>query len=188
MMRKLLQTTAIVGAVLALPLQASALTVTGFMANPVGPLFDGSTEQSNASAVAFEDYGNLTGSLTAGENLTLDFTTTVNPFLDALSGGGFSNTIDLAYQINSGPSVDIPVTQNNNTGSAFFSGISLMQDDVISFFISGTAGRSGNDVDFNIVATGTGPGPSEIPLPPTMIMGLSALAGVGLLKLRRKKV
>ncbi|HKK30176.1 MAG TPA: hypothetical protein VKA18_07270 [Alphaproteobacteria bacterium] len=167
----------IVGAVALLPFNASALVMTGFFSGPAPSLTIGDSAQGNVSAMPFEPFGGVSGSIVAAENLSLRVTSTVNPFLDALSGSGFSNSIDLNYQINSGPLVNIPITQTNMTGSSVIAGLNLAQNDQVTFFIEGNAGRFGNDVDVNA---------SAIPLPPGVILSLSALAGFAFL-MRRKK-
>jgi hypothetical protein len=177
-MLKLLRIAAFIGAASFVPSQASAVVVTGFALSTPTMIFAGDTAQANATASPFEDYLGTSGSLRAGQDLLLFLTATINPYLNAVSTGGVANSISLDYQVNAGPLVNLAVTQTNQTGSAFVPSLSLNQDDIITFFVTGTAGPSGNDVDFNVTA-------SAIPVPPAALLGLTAIAGSYLMMRRR---
>lgn len=164
----------------AFPMNASALVLTGFLAGPVAPLNAGDILQANAVADPFENFNNVSGSFTAAENLHAIVTTTMNPFLTAIGGNGLSNSIVIDYQINSGALFGVPLTQTNMTGSGFIPPLTLNAGDQVTFFINGLAGRSGNDVDFNVST-------SAIPLPPALAFLLTGLAGFAFVSSRRNK-
>ena len=160
------------------PLSASTVTFSGFLNAPASIGAD-SFAQGGAIATADEDFGTTFGTLTATEDLFAHITATINPFLTAISGGSFSNSIALSYQVNSGAAFDIPLTQTNGTGSGAVPSIFLAENDVLSLFISGLAGRSGNDANFNVVTVGS------VPIPAGGALLLTGLAG--LIGMRRRR-
>lgn len=179
MILRIIRNAVVFGAVALAPLSASAVVSSGMFASSPTALNIGSIATGNAIADPFEDYGKLTATLTATEDLFASVTITINPYLTS-SGGGFANSIFIDYQIDSGPLMNIPITQTNMTGSALVQNILLNQAQNLIFSVSGIAGPSGNDVDFNVTT-------SAIPVPPSIAMLLPALAGVGFLVRKGRK-
>jgi len=155
---------------------AHAVSVTPFAT----PLSAGDSTFGNATAVAFEDFGSTALSFTAATDLAAQVSATVNPFMTNVSGAP-ANSIALSYSVNGGAVVALPLTTipvgPGNIGGAGMS-IVLAAGDVLSYFISGVAGQSGNQVTF---AVETAP----VPVPAALLFGLSGMAAFG--AMRRKK-
>lgn len=157
---------------------AYAVTVTPFAT----PLSAGDNTFGNATAVAFEDFNMTSLSFTAADMLSANISATINPFLADLSGTA-TNSIDLSYGINGGAIVGLPISVVDvGVGSVGAAGTQLSLDagDTVSIFVSGSAGRSGNQVTFAIETS-----PAAIPVPAAGLMLLTALGGAA--ALRRKK-
>lgn len=157
---------------------AAAVTVTPFAT----PLTAGDAAFGNAVAVPFEDFGMTALSFAADGPLRAMISATINPFL--ISPGGMpSNSIDLAFAVNGGVASPLPVTQvpTPPSGSVGAAGVALdlLDGDVVSFFITGVAGMSGNQVTFAIETL-------PVPVPAVLPLMASALLGLGLMSRRRK--
>ncbi|MEM8754249.1 MAG: hypothetical protein AAGF90_14835 [Pseudomonadota bacterium] len=165
--------------VLAAPSTSFAVTTGGFF-DGGGALSGPGFANGSAMAGANEDFGGLMGSLTIGNNLKTTVTATINPF--QTDGSAALNTIELAFQINDDPFVEMEITPTNGTGSSIIEDLILKAGDILTFRILGVAGAAGNQVTFSAAAT-----PHVVPLPGTLALLVSALAGVGVLSLKRRE-
>ncbi len=137
--------------------------------------------QGSVVATPHEDFDDATGAFSAASFLYADVTSTINPYLDKLSGPGLSNSIVLHDRINAGPLINMPITKVNNTGSGFMPQLTLHNGDLVRLSVSGLAGRSGNETTFNVVAT------SSIPVPPAMALLATGIAGFAYVGRRRHR-
>jgi len=155
---------------------AYAVTTTPFAT----PLTAGDNTLGNATAIAFEDFGLTTLSLTADGDLKANVTATVNPFMTNASGAP-ANSIALAYSVNGGALTSLALAAISvppgSIGAAGMS-INLADGDTLSYFISGVAGQSGNQVTFAVET-------AVVPAPAALLFGLSGMVALG--ALRRKK-
>jgi len=153
---------------------AHAVTATPFDT----PLSAGDSTFGNVTASAFEDFGLTSLSLTAAEALEAMVSITVNPFMTDVTGNP-ANSIGLSYSINGGTATAIPVTAIT-TPPIGFAGLStiLGAGDVLSFFVEGTAGQSGNQVTFAVET-------AAVPVPAALLFGMTGLGAFG--AMRRKK-
>lgn len=154
---------------------ASAVVTTPFAT----PLSAGDNTFGNAKADPGASFGLTALTFTAATPLRAAVSFTINPFLTDLSGNP-ANSISLAYSINGGAFNALAVTAvpvgSFGTIGAGETSILAEAGDVVSFFISGTAGQSGNQVTFAIET-------SEVPIAPA---GALALTGVGALAAARR--
>ena len=153
--------TAMVATVTMVAASAHAVVSTPFAT----PLSGGDSTFGSATAMAFEDFGMTTLSFTAADDLRAEISYTINPFLADLQGTP-ANTINLAYSINGGTMFDLAIdVVNVGVGTVGAGGLflDLMAGDVVSFFITGLAGQSGNQVTFAI-ETDAVPVPAALPL------------------------
>lgn len=143
------------------------------------PLSAGDNTLGNAVASPFENFGLTSLSLTAANDLTALVSITVNPFLTDVQGSP-ANSIGISYAINGGSMTALPITAIA-TPPIGFGGLTqnLLAGDVLSFFVSGTAGQSGNQVTF---AVETAP----IPVPAALLFGMSGLGAFAALRRRKK--
>lgn len=175
-MKYSLRSTALATVIACAASAASAVSVTPFDT----PLSAGDATFGNAIATAFEDFGETVLSFTAADDLKAEVSATINPFLVSPSGVP-SNTIDLSYAINGGALAELSVAEiATPAGSIGAAGttVSLMAGDVVSFFVSGSAGRSGNQVTFAVET-------SVVPVAPAMGFALTGLLALGLVRRRK---
>lgn len=163
---------------------ANAVSVSGFFAAPLS-IGNDAGASGTATAAVREDFGTTSGSVTFTDDALAGFTVTVNPFLNASAGDGLSNSIMISYMLDAGPSIDIPITQTNNTGSALVQNLSVGANSVISFAIMGVAGREGNTVDVKLFTDPAQVAP--VPLAPAGALGLTGLVALAALRRRRRR-
>lgn len=164
---------------------AAAFTGAATMASAVSidafdtPLSAGDATQGSADAMAGESFGMTTLNFTAATPLRAAVSITVNPFLTDVSGNP-GNTISIAYSIDGGLAVAIPVTAivAPPIGAAAAS-IDLEAGETVSFFVTGTAGQSGNQVTFAVET-------SEVPLAPAGALALTGVAALAAARRARK--
>lgn len=157
---------------------ASAVTTMGFFNAP-----DTISSTDGALGIAIadenEDYGTVTGMLTATDNLVADITLTINPFLTGPMGS--LNTIMLSYSVNGAPEIAIAITQDNNTGSGRIV-LGLMASDELQIFVNGMAGPNGNSVTAAVATEA-----AAVPLPAASLLLLGGLAGFGAIRRRKSR-
>ena len=159
---------------------ASAVTIAPTFTDPLAP---GDSTQANAIAGGFEDFGATSLGFTVSDDLVADVSITVNPFTVSPDGTP-SNDIALSYSINGDTAIDLAITSAGATGSSGINDLALMSGDLLTFFVTGTAGQGGNTVSFNVDTRA----PDPVPLPAAGVMLLTAMGGFAAMRRRRQKM
>lgn len=161
-------------AALAIPgSSAFAVTTTPF----ASPLSAGDSTLGNTVASAFEDFSFTTLSFTAATDLVADTSITINPFLTDVTGSP-TNSIGLSYSINGASAIALPIVNVLTIGASELRGLVMDAGDTLSYFVTGTAGRSGNQVTFAVETSPVAP----IPLPAGALLMLTALGGMAVVR------
>jgi len=162
---------------------AQAVTTLGFL-NTDATIDAGGAARGVVDGDLFENFGSTSGTVTVLGQASALFTATINPYLPALSGGGFSNSVSISYALNDGPETILPIEPTLGTGAGRQT-FTLAANDVLRFGVSGEAGREGNLVTLAVSTVSTMP--AAIPLPAGAALFLSAFAALGLVRRRRVK-
>jgi hypothetical protein len=170
---------ALAAALVLAPLSVSAATSSGFFDAPVLNITADDFAQGSVTATARENFNNKTGTLTFAEDLLATISLTVNPYLNAVSGGGLSNSISVFYKLNAGTQTQIILTKVGSNGVATLENFALSNGDTLAFIISGAAGRSGNAVTVNVETFS-----AAVPLPAAGLLLIAALGGFAVVRRR----
>jgi hypothetical protein len=170
---------ALTAALVLAPLSASAATSSGFFDTPALNITADDFAQGGVTAAARENFNNKTGTLTFAEDLLATISLTVNPYLNATSGGGLSNSISVFYSLNAGTQTLIALTKTGAVGVATLENFALSNGDTLAFIISGAAGRSGNAVTVNVETFS-----AAVPLPAAGLLLIAALGGFAVVRRR----